>query len=152
MIDDKSLVYEEALAFAAEKHHGQVDKGGNPYIDHCVSVSGMVPKRLEIPALLHDVLEDTATTYVELRAVSGTWCADLVRVLTRLEEETYMQYIKRVSQNPEATIIKLADLRNNMDLTRIPVLSKRDFDHLKRYHRAYSYLAEFGVEGGDGDA
>ena len=84
--------YEEALRFALHAHEGQLRKGSDiPYITHPVSVSAILAQYgygedLIIAGLLHDVLEDTAVTPVELEKRFGEDIALLVCGVTEREE------------------------------------------------------------------
>lgn len=109
------------LAIAAKAHAGQVDKAGADYIEHprCVSAR-CATTRQKCAALLHDVLEDTPTTAGDLIA-SGV-PADVVAVvrkLTRPEGVGYMDYVHGVAGDPDARAVKMGDLTDNMDLSRL---------------------------------
>jgi len=80
-----------ATQFAAERHAQQRRKGaaGEPYVNHVIEVAGLVATALEEPdtnlvmaALLHDTIEDTATTEGELIERFGSDVAGLVVELT----------------------------------------------------------------------
>ena len=61
---------EQAIAFAAKQHAGQVDKANAPYILHPLRVMLNVPNiEHKIIAVLHDVLEDTETSIEDLQAL-----------------------------------------------------------------------------------
>ena len=135
-----SLEYENAYLYAHMAHDGQMDKGGHEYIEHLVAVAGGVEDELKVPALLHDILEDTNITYSELKDEFGVECADIVMILTRNEGESYEEYIRRVGLVRDAAIIKMADLKHNMDFTRLPKLTVKDFERVQKYHTAYKYL------------
>jgi len=136
---------EDAIRLAATLHAGQTDKQGEPYILHCLRVMLAVPARLRIPALLHDVLEDTPTTYANLRAVGvSEFDALLVLHLTREEDELYHNYIARVGCNPDACAIKVADIRDN--LGRIGGLHMVEQMRLRpRYEKALRFLEAAGL-------
>ncbi|MCB2171880.1 HD domain-containing protein [archaeon] len=87
---DRGLV-DKALEFASERHKGQLDDQGRPYFfAHVVQVYGIlidVSDDTEIlcAGLLHDVLEDTETTYEELRNVFTPNIAEIVKMVTHNE-------------------------------------------------------------------
>jgi len=88
---------------------------GNPYIIHPLRVSQEVSGDLEKTcALLHDVIEDTPTTYDELKEVFSEEIATIVEILTHRKGESYVDYIHRVKQNPHAVSIKIADICDNL--------------------------------------
>jgi (p)ppGpp synthase/HD superfamily hydrolase len=84
-------------------------------------------------AVLHDVVEDTDILLDEVHAVLGDRTAILVDILTHAEGEPYKAFIERVAKSEDATLIKLADLRDNMDPSRITNKSGL----YKRYAKAY---------------
>ena len=60
--------------------------------------------------------------------------------MTRKEDESYMDYIKRIGEDNICRIVKMCDLKDNMDITRLEKITDKDFDRLKKYHKAYKYL------------
>ena len=48
----------------------------------------------------------------------------------------------KISTDKLATKVKLADLKDNSDITRLKGLSKKDFDRMEKYHRSYIYLSK----------
>lgn len=115
---------ELCLSLASEAHAGQVDKGGAPYIEHPMRVALRCDTELRrCAALLHDVLEDTDATEADLIAAGvGSEVVRVVKALTHgrgLRYDEYMAYIREVAEDPDARAVKMADLRDNMDLSRI---------------------------------
>ncbi|AHL33261.1 GTP pyrophosphokinase [Pseudomonas brassicacearum] len=134
---------ERAISIAALAHEGQTDKGGAPYILHPLNVMLRLAHREErIVAVLHDVIEDTCVTVADLRE-EGFSEAILVAIesLTKHEGETYQAFIERAARNPLARRVKLADLAENSDLSRIENPSQKDLDRLEKYRKAIDYLA-----------
>ena len=132
---------EFAAALAAFAHEGQVDKVGQPYITHPLAVSAKVTTDLEkTVALLHDVLEDTFVTYDTLNNLFGSEIADRVKILSRSDDEPYMDYVRRTALDPVTLRVKLADLEHNMDVSRLPEITESDRVRLERYRAAYDYL------------
>ncbi len=128
----------KALNLAYERHQGQFDKQGIPYIFHPYSVAQLVDSEYEVTvALLHDILEDTDTTEYEIYKEFPKEVVEAVKALTRLPDETYKDFIKRASKNPLAKKVKLADLAHNTDESRgqIPESLK------ERYKWAIDYLS-----------
>jgi GTP pyrophosphokinase len=121
---------ERAFRYAAEKHHEQRRKSGEPYIIHPLGVAEVVAQlKLDIAslcaALLHDVVEDTPTTLDELRERFGAEVATLVDGLTKLSKlrfstheehqaENFRKMIVAMSQDIRIILIKLADRLHNM--------------------------------------
>jgi (p)ppGpp synthase/HD superfamily hydrolase len=108
-------LYSKALVFAATKHTGQKRIGGENYIIHPIRVSQEVDtEKQKVIALLHDILEDTVTSYDELLNLFGPDVADAVLVLTRRKGESNETYIARVKKNPDAVKVKIADMCDNL--------------------------------------
>lgn len=157
--------------FVVEKFKNKVDKNGEPYFGHlkrvgdssyytCPQSEEEITKLKEVAkitdnlsihlflydiGLLHDIFEDTDTTEEELLNVENvtTQHIEIIKILTRnKEKETYFQYIDRVSQNKVATLVKLADLKDNMDITRYDVLDDNAISLIKRYHKAFKILTK----------
>lgn len=131
----------QADALAMKAHKGQKDKAGADYITHPRTVASfLTDPEAQIVALLHDTIEDTEVTEEEIRALFGDRIADAVACMTHEEGVPYMDYIRKIKANPLAASVKLADLRHNMDLTRIKEPTDKDFDRLKKYHAAKALL------------
>lgn len=113
-----------AIVFSTNKHAGQFDKGGQPYILHPLTVMSFLgtdaEEEVRCIAVLHDVIEDTGATYAELREIGMTdRVIDGVRALTKVPGETYDEYKARVFANRDAMRVKKEDLRHNSDIRRI---------------------------------
>ncbi len=131
----------KAEAFAEEMHRGQVDRAGVAYIEHPRHVAASVDGELEkVVALLHDTVEDTAATVEQLRELFGDDVADTVALLTHDKSVPYMDYIAEIGKNPVARAGKLAYLRHNMDLSRLPAPSEKDRERVEKYRKAYEAL------------
>lgn len=135
---------EEAIIIAASAHQGQVDKGGNPYILHPLAVMLSLDDETErICAVLHDVIEDTDITleYLKKAGFSNEVLIAL-DALSRRKDESYDEFIDRIIKNKMACHVKLADLKHNMDLSRIKQPSKKDYDRIKKYQKAVKALSK----------
>ena len=136
----------QAILLAATAHQGQTDKAGQPYILHPLRV--MLSLELEedrIAAVLHDVVEDTQISALDLRrkGFSGT-VIESVLALTRKHGETYCSFIARCATNDIARRVKLADIADNMRPERIEA-AKLDPKLLERYQKARSVLEASAV-------
>ena len=105
---------DKALAFATEKHKGQVDDSGKPYINHPIAVAEIVrcvtkDEEVIAAAFLHDVLEDTDATYEELKSEFGFRVADLVNEVTK-EGKNFFPRL----HTQRAVLLKLADRMHNI--------------------------------------
>lgn len=146
-------IREHAYEVMELAHRGQVDKGGKHYFLHPFRVSQETKNHFtwkhtdfdkfiaECVALLHDVIEDSNITADDL-VHEGFEHAIVNRVvrMTRKEDESYMDYIKRIGEDNICRIVKMCDLKDNMDITRLEKITDKDFDRLKKYHKAYKYL------------
>jgi (p)ppGpp synthase/HD superfamily hydrolase len=140
---------EDAIALALRAHRGQVDKAGQPYVLHPLRVMLALETDDErMVGVLHDVVEDSGKddpsrqiTLADLRALgyleSVLAALDLV---TRRDDESYEEFIARLLPSPIARRVKLADLADNLDLTRLPEITPKDSERLSRYLRARQTL------------
>jgi (p)ppGpp synthase/HD superfamily hydrolase len=129
MIDPERYV--AALRFAAERHHAQrVPDSELPYLVHVVSVAAETIAALGVApdvdanlavscALLHDTIEDTATTYAEIAERFGAAVADGVQALSKdaaLPKPARMaDSLRRIQAQPRAVwMVKLADRITNL--------------------------------------
>ena len=133
-----------ALQIAYEAHKGKKDKGGSPYFLHPVFVSEFLETEEEkITAVLHDVVEDTPLTLDMLRAQGfSETVVEAVDSVTRRKGESYMEFVKRAAQNPIGKAVKIADLKHNMDISRISDPTENDYARLEKYRKALQYLEE----------
>ena len=135
---------ERALGIAAEAHRGQVDKAGEPYLLHPIRVMLRVRGDAErLVAVLHDVIEDSPDWSLERLRAEG-FGEEVVRgvdCLTRRDAEPYDALIERAAGDPIARLVKLADLEDNMVLSRIADPGHRDHERIERYRRAHARLS-----------
>ena len=135
-----------AISFAAEVHYDQVDKGGQPYILHPIRVMMAVETIEEkIVAILHDVVEDGMVSKSILVEYAGVVIARAVMALSRKDGESYREFILRVKQNNLARQVKIADLKDNMDRSRIPNPTAEDERRWKKYEKALAELSNKGT-------
>lgn len=135
---------EKAFQIAIDAHKGQTDKAGAPYIFHPIRVSNRCSTDDErIVALLHDTIEDTEVTaeYLLMEGFPRN-IVDAILSVTRNEDENYEDFIKRSRLNPIGRQVKLHDLEDNMDITRLNELTEKDIYRLNKYIKAYKYLKE----------
>jgi len=112
-----------AVAFAAHKHRDQrrKDKDASPYINHPIALAkvlweegGVRDPAVIATALLHDTLEDTETTWQELRGEFGDEIADLVAEVTdvkwlKSDVRKRLQVSRAAHATDRAKLVKLAD-------------------------------------------
>ncbi|AIY44172.1 Guanosine-3',5'-bis [Collimonas arenae] len=136
---------ERAIAIAAQTHEGQTDKGGAPYILHPLRVMMRVrPGAEQIVAVLHDVAEDSNVTFENLAGEGFTAdIIDALRSVTKVNGETYEDFVARAARNPIGKAVKLADLAENSDLSRIPAPGQKDLERIEKYRRAITFLLAY---------
>lgn len=162
-----------AYAFAKKMHEGQVDRGGKPYILHpCTVRLILAPKpydvssdvehtvvtythvfqiKLAIVAYLHDVIEDTKATYLDLANEVNipADCLEAIHLLTKEQGQTYQQYLEKIRQNELARLVKIADLIHNSDWTRLKKITQRDKKRMEKYGKSIAYLQGAEIDFGD---
>ena len=138
----KKLYLDRAIELAKQHHEGQTDKAGKPYIEHPLRVMNQVESEEEkIVAVLHDIVEDTDISLDDLRSEGfSEEVVSAVECLTKQDGENYDSYIERISFNPLAVKIKLADLEDNSDLTRLPEVTDKDLERIEKYDKAFEKL------------
>ncbi len=121
---------EQVYEYSKRKHEGQFRKSGEPYIIHPVKVAIILteynsgPKTLSA-ALLHDVLEDTDTTYEEIAEIFGEEIAIIVSGVTKITQYNFISEEKALADNHRkmllamiqdirVILVKLADRLHNM--------------------------------------
>lgn len=141
-MNQSQLLLEKALDIAFRYHKGQYDKAGQPYILHPLRMMfALEDVKLKTIALLHDLLEDTSITIDELRNHGFTEdVLEAVITLTKTPNEAYDDFIVRISNNALARQVKIADLKDNMDLTRLKNITPIDLERLQKYHNSLIFL------------
>jgi len=133
---------ERAIAIAATAHAGQLDKGGAPYILHPLKVMlRMTSLEERIVAVLHDVVEDCGISFDDLRKEGFSEdVLTAIESVTKVPGESYEDFVDRAAQNPIGRVVKLADLEENSDLSRIASPSWEDLERIEKYRRAIGRL------------
>lgn len=158
-----------AMSLAAEIHEDQIDKSGEPYIDHIIEVrrrsrksfdrkhQGIISNEyiaserelVQVVAILHDVLEDFQGTKAEkdylrvaIEQAFGERALRSIECLTKEKGEPYDDYIERVAGDWIARLVKLCDLSHNLEAWRIPSgsITEKEFNRWDKYHRAFVRL------------
>ncbi len=135
---------ETARRIALRAHNGQVDKAGAPYSVHVEHVAAqMTDEDTKTVAYLHDVLEDTDISEAELREMFPAHIVDAVRLLTKQKGGDYSAYLAALKENLIARAVKIADLRHNMMVERIPLPTPKDYERIRvKYKPALDFLLE----------
>ena len=110
---------QDYIEYIKEKHGNQKRKQGTPYYLLPVEVSNILkekgfPEKYQIVALLHDILEDTDTTYEEIEEITNHEIAEAVRLVTKEKGYKMYEYMGRIKQNDLARMVKIADRIHNL--------------------------------------
>jgi len=136
------LTLDKAIIIASQAHQGQTHHNGEPYILHSLRVMMRMETLPEkIIGVLHDVIDKTEWTLQDFRTEG--FPDDVIEALDCLLKrsyESYEDFIKRTRISSLAVRVKIADLEDNMDLTRYGNLTEADFQRLGRLHRAWKDL------------
>ena len=132
----------KAHEVAKKAHFGQTDRAGIDYIKHPETVASFVTTDEEkAVAYLHDVIEDTKLTLLDLKKEGFSKnIIEAVDILTKKKGQDYQSYLNLVKTNELARVVKLADLRHNSDLTRLPLITEKDLERNKKYSSAITFL------------
>jgi len=142
-----------AKALAARMHAGQTDKAGLPYLTHPMRVAGRLEDpEAQVVGWLHDTVEDTPLTLGEIEARFGPQTAAAVDAVSRRPGEDWDDYLLRVQADPVARQVKISDLIDNSNLSRIPRVTLADVARQARYNRALAQLLAPEGEGAEGAA
>jgi (p)ppGpp synthase/HD superfamily hydrolase len=134
----------KAIQIASTEFINSMDRGGKPYILHCLWVMDKVRhlgEKYMIVAVLHDLIEDTDWTIDRLKkeGFSTEICLAL-RALTHNKNVKYMTYIENLMTNDLCVQVKLRDLEHNSKITRLKGITEKDIIRMVKYHEAYSTL------------
>ena len=138
---DESLL-ESAKLLSKQAHSNQVDKAGVDYFaGHIQTVVDSVHTYKEkIVAYLHDTVEDTEVTIEMIYEEFGKEIGDAVKAITKSGELDYTEYIEGIKANELARAVKIADLKHNMDLTRLKEVREKDVKRVEKYRKALGML------------
>ena len=135
---------EEAIQLAVEAHEGDTDTAGATYIRHPLRLMEQMDTEQErIVAVLHDVVEDSERELEEIEEKFGREVRDAVDALTKDQDDDvdYLdEYIPEIASNPLARKVKRADLRDNLDVTRLTEVDEDMLDNIQKYHKSLQYL------------
>ncbi len=141
---NEAAVLSTAMSIASNAHRYQFDKGGKPYILHPIRVMIALNTNdllLMATAVLHDVIEDTDITYTDLLTKGiDIRVVQALEYLTHEKGTPYSEYIRNIACDSYATRVKIEDLRDNSDITRLKGITIKDTERMQKYHAAYLYL------------
>lgn len=136
----------KAIRIASEAHEKVLDRGGSPYILHPLRL--MFRLRTDDPelmaiAVLHDVVEDSEWTIDALRHEGfSERVLSALSLLTHDDGSPYSDYIEKISTNLDAVLVKMEDLRDNSDITRLKGVTEKDLKRTEKYHKSFIRLKE----------
>lgn len=144
--------YAQAVDLAAAAHSGQTTTIGEPYILHPIRVAVAITADgfslpFRITAVLHDVVEDTPLDLKHIRCWFGDELAGAVQAVTKIDGESYEEFIARAEAHPVGRWVKLYDLNDNYGRLDelIPTHADMAARLRERYGKALAYLAQRGV-------
>lgn len=134
----------QAMKLCFEAHKDQQDKSGLPYVFHPFHLAEQMQDEVTCTvALLHDVVEDTDYTFDDLADMGfPPVVLEALRLLTHEESVPYMDYVRKIKQNPVAAEVKLADLQHNSDLSRMDAVTEQALIRREKYLQAIALLTE----------
>lgn len=136
----------KAVVIAAQVHENQTDRGGHAYILHPIRLMQRLrtqDEELMTIAILHDSVEDSSGSVTIQHLRDHGFSDRVIRALTLLTHDKnvpYEEYISAISGNMDATLVKIEDLRDNSDITRLKGLRDKDLERVQKYHKAYLFL------------
>ena len=132
-----------ACSIMYDAHKDDVDKGGYPYVFHPFYLAAQMEDEESVcTALLHDVIEDHGDRYSLDDLERAGFPASVIhalRLLTQGDGVPYMDYVEALAEDPIAGKVKAADLRHNMDASRLGGVRAKKYD---LYVQALHYLEE----------
>ncbi len=136
-----------AILLAVNNHSGQKDWAKWPYVTHPLRLmTRMETEDTKILAVLHDVVEDCPGVSFHSLELAGLepHLLEALQLLTRQDNHDpagYDAYVDKLSTNPLARKVKIADLEDNMSLTRMPrEIKESDVPRLATYYRSWVKL------------
>jgi guanosine-3',5'-bis(diphosphate) 3'-pyrophosphohydrolase len=137
-----NLLLKKALEIAQKTHQNQLDKAGKPYFEHPLRVMNKLELiQDKIVAVLHDVVEDSDLTLEDLIVLGFTPdIIDAIDAITKRPDENYETYLNRVMSNQIALRVKIADMHDNLDISRISHPTEKDIKRIEKYTQIYPRL------------
>ena len=139
----------KALHVCFDVHKDQLDKAGAPYVFHPFHLAEQMPDELTtVCALLHDVVEDSGMTLVEMARMG--FPAEVIEALSLLTHDTktdYKDYVRAIAENPIARRVKIADLKHNCDISRFDMVDDGVEKRVQKYRKALRILRAKQREG-----
>lgn len=140
--EDSAVLLDKAAKICVDGHCGQRDKTGASYFQHPMRVAMRCGSdEQKMVALLHDTIEDTDVTPEYLLAEGfPQHIVDAVLSVTKIEGESYEDFVSRAGRNPIGRIVKIHDLEDNLDTLRLDEVSPSMAARFTKYLKALRYL------------
>ncbi|MET1257450.1 GTP pyrophosphokinase [Aliikangiella maris] len=124
---------DKAIEIATKVHAGQLDKAGQPYILHPLRLMFKFETEVEmIVAVMHDVIEDSNFSLEDLNIQGfSNEVIEAINCLTKKDGEDYKAFVLRVSKNQLAKKIKIEDIKDNLNLTRLEEITDKDLQRVE---------------------
>lgn len=141
-----------AIRLVATAFEHVFDKGGQPYVLHVLRVHHRVLSEdwdTQCCAILHDYVEDVyehdhEAGYQRLRDEGfNERVIQLVRNVTKEPGETEAQTLAKVCKDRQSAKCKIADIKDNSNLTRLKGVREKDLDRMAKYVRLYHAISGF---------
>ena len=133
---------QKATEIALFAHEGTFRRDGDLYFNHVIRVANnkrfILDKKIQVAAVLHDVVEDTHITFNDLlkKGISNE-VIDILKFVTHdKEKDSYEQYIDNLCQSLPAMLVKLSDLEDNSDTATLGEITDKDIARFKQYEAA----------------
>lgn len=132
----------KAIKVAEEALNGRMDAQGMPYIDHAMRVMDQMDTEEEkTVAILHDVVEDTEMSLLELQEMGfSRTVLDALDMLTKRADMTYFDYIDDIHCSELASKVKIAEIEDNKDIDRVKKMSFQTYTPEARAQKALAIL------------
>ena len=135
---------QRAIEIALEAHKGALDKGGNPYILHPLRLMLQMDSEEEmIVAILHDVVEDSekwSFDKLHKEGFSKKIINSLRSITKENENEDYEKFIDRSVKDKIGRKVKIADISDNLDISRLKEVTDKDILRINKYKKALEKL------------
>ena len=95
----------------------------------------------KIVGYLHDVIEDTKYTIDDIKALGvNDRCIEAIKCLTHDKSIPYDEYVANIKKCELARKVKMNDLKNNMDISRLKTVTPKDLERVEKYKKSYAFL------------
>ena len=135
---------QRAIEIALEAHKGALDKGGNPYILHPLRLMLQMDSEEEmVVAILHDVVEDSEKwnfDKLHKEGFSKKIINSLRSITKENENEDYEKFIDRSIRDKIGRKVKIADISDNLDISRLKEVTDKDILRINKYKKALEKL------------